>query len=94
MMGPLRESPTAKRTTPVKKGFKPMSLGPNQVPTLLLTFEWDGKTVHKETSGFEGKKCTEITKFIEDALNGTDKKITFKPEFYRKTPDSGNRITA
>ena len=51
---------------------------------LTITFEWDGKTVHKETSGFEGKSCAEKTKFIEDALNGVNQKRRFKSEYNHK----------
>lgn len=50
---------------------------------LTLTFEWDGKTVNKETSGFEGKSCTAETAFIEEALNGRNKKLKKKSEYYR-----------
>lgn len=71
-----------------------MSLVPKKDPILKLTFEWDGKTVHKEAIGFEGKNCVKATDFIEKALSAHDQKTTFKPEYHRKTPDSGNRITA
>lgn len=50
---------------------------------LILTFEWDGKTVKKETSGFSGESCVEKTKFIERAL-GNGKKRQFKEEYYEK----------
>ena len=53
-------------------------------PEVKITFEWDGETVNKETSGFKGKKCTEVTKFIEDALAGKDQKITYKSEYYQR----------
>ena len=49
-------------------------------PELILTFNWDG-TVVKETTGFSGKKCTEIMKFIEEALHGKNLKRTFKREY-------------
>lgn len=49
-------------------------------PELILTFNWDG-TVDKETTGFSGKKCTETTKFIEEALHGKNLKRTYKREF-------------
>jgi hypothetical protein len=70
------------------------AFGSKPIPTLKLTFEWDGKTVNKETSGFDGKTCTESTDFIEKALGAHDKNITFKPEYHKKSPDSGNRIHA
>jgi hypothetical protein len=50
---------------------------------IVLTFEWDGKTVHKETFGFEGKACTEETAFIEEALRGRNQKRKFKAEALR-----------
>lgn len=50
---------------------------------LLLTFEWDGKTVHKEASGFSGKNCTIETDFIEAALKAQNGKRRFKPEYLR-----------
>ena len=37
-------------------------------PEIILTFEWDGKTVHKETKNFSGKSCTAETGFIEETL--------------------------
>lgn len=49
--------------------------------TLTLTFENDGKTVHKETSGFQGKDCESVTAFIEQAL-GTVTEKTRKREYY------------
>lgn len=59
--------------------------------TMTLTFGWDG-SVKKETSGFTGKKCTERTKFIEEALGGKTTKRTFKPEYYA-TGDSEEKLT-
>jgi hypothetical protein len=59
---------------------------------MTLTFEWDGETVHKETSGFEGKACTEKTAFIEKALGGHATNRRFKDEYHKrkkKTFDSG-----
>ena len=49
---------------------------------LILTFEWDGTTVHKETKGFKGKSCTEVTKFIDKALGGETSNRKLKPEYY------------
>jgi hypothetical protein len=59
---------------------------------LVLTFDWDGKTVHKETKGFVGSTCVSKTKFIEDALGfANDRK--FKMEYYEeKDTDQGERI--
>lgn len=48
---------------------------------ITLIFEWDGKTVHKETEGFTGNDCVDETKFIEEAL-GKSSKRTFKSEYY------------
>jgi hypothetical protein len=48
---------------------------------IILTFEWDGKTVRNEVKGFKGKKCLANTKFIEDAL-GTPSNRRFKSEYY------------
>jgi hypothetical protein len=48
---------------------------------LILTFENDGKTVHKETSGFVGKDCEDVTAFIEQALGQVTEK-TRKREYY------------
>jgi len=50
---------------------------------LILTFEWDGKTIKKETKGFVGKTCMSKTKFIEDAL-GTSEDRKFKSEYYEE----------
>jgi len=48
---------------------------------MILTFEWDGHTVKKETKGFVGSGCITKTKFIEDAL-GTAKNRKKKAEYY------------
>jgi len=50
---------------------------------LILTFEWDGKTVHKETKGFVGKQCVEKTEFIEGAL-GKPQKRSMKADYYEE----------
>jgi hypothetical protein len=42
------------------------------MPELKITFEWDGKTVHKETNGFVGKDCEELTSFLEREMGGKD----------------------
>lgn len=49
----------------------------------ILTFEWDGETVHKETKGFTGKTCVEKTKFLEESL-GKAKDRKFKSEYYEE----------
>ena len=54
-------------------------------PELILTFNLDG-TVEKETVNFEGKSCTEMTAFLEEAVKAKDVKRQFKPEY--------NKITA
>jgi len=50
---------------------------------LILTFDWDGETVHKETKGFVGKSCTAKTKFIEEAL-GTAHDRKYKAVYYEE----------
>jgi len=52
---------------------------------IILTFEDDGKTVHKEVSGFSGKGCASATEFIEKAL-GKTKETKISPEYYIPTP--------
>lgn len=54
-----------------------------QEPELTLIFD-KGKVL-KETSGFEGKSCTETTAFVEEILNAKNQKVTFKPEYSRNT---------
>ena len=48
---------------------------------VVVTFDWDGKGVHKETFGFVGKACTDETKFVEEALKGSTQKRRFKAEY-------------
>ena len=48
---------------------------------IVVTFDWDGKGVHKETNGFVGKACTDETKFVEEALKGSKQKRRFKAEY-------------
>jgi disulfide oxidoreductase YuzD len=36
-----------------------------------------------ETSGFEGKSCTEATEWIEEALGAKNQKKKFKSEYYK-----------
>jgi hypothetical protein len=64
-----------------------------QDPEVVLTFNLDG-TVEKEAIGFEGKNCTEVTDFIEKALNAKDQKIRYKPEYLRQNKGNVNRIRA
>jgi len=53
------------------------------MPEMTMTFEWDGETVHKETSGFEGKECISKTKKFEDSLGDTGHR-KLKSEFYEE----------
>lgn len=53
---------------------------------LILTFEWDGKTVHKETKGFVGSECVKKTAFIEKAL-GEAKDRKLKTEYYEEAQE-------
>ncbi len=50
---------------------------------IILTFEWDGKTVKKETKGFTGSSCIKDTKFLEDAL-GKPKNRRKKAKYYEE----------
>jgi len=52
------------------------------MPEILLTFERDGKTVHKETSGFKGKDCESLTEFLDQALGATDLERIHTREYY------------
>jgi len=61
------------------------------MPEIILTFELDGKTVHKETKGFTGSNCVSKSKFIEDALGGKTKNRMFKSEYYEKEKTKENR---
>lgn len=56
------------------------------MPELILTFEWDGQTVHKETKGFVGSECVSKTRFIEKAL-GTAKDRKHKVEYYEEAQE-------
>lgn len=53
---------------------------------IKLTFEWDGKTVHKEVNGFQGGGCLKQTDFINQAL-GTTIEEEMKPEYYLPNPE-------
>jgi xanthine dehydrogenase iron-sulfur cluster and FAD-binding subunit A len=61
-------------------------------PEMILTFEWDGKTVNKETIGFTGKTCTEKTAFIEEALHGKNLKRSFKKEYVQADQQRTDRL--
>lgn len=62
------------------------------MPELILVFEWDGKTVHKETKGFTGKSCVQKTKFIEDALGKAGER-KLKADYYEEDKNQEtNRI--
>jgi hypothetical protein len=50
---------------------------------IVVTFDWDGKGVHKETFGFDGKACVEETAFVEEALKGRNQKRKFKAEYLK-----------
>jgi hypothetical protein len=52
---------------------------------IILTFENDGKTVHKKTVGFIGTDCVKMTKFIEDALGGIDGERQYTTEYYEQS---------
>lgn len=52
-------------------------------PQIILTFEMDGKTVHKETKGFIGSECISKTLFIEKALGKAGER-TRKSEFFQE----------
>jgi hypothetical protein len=62
------------------------------MPEVILTFEWDGKTVNKEAIGFDGKTCIEQTDFIEKALGAVNQKRRFKPEYLRQTKQKDTRL--
>lgn len=53
----------------------------NKEALLILTFENDGKTIHKETKGFSGKQCMEVTEFIEKGLNASNVERTHTREY-------------
>ena len=52
---------------------------------IVLTFEWDGSTVHKDVNGFKSNTCLKETDFIDKAL-GTVVSVTKKPEFFIPVP--------
>lgn len=62
---------------------------------IKLTFDWDGKTVKKEVSGFEGISCADATSFIEKGL-GTVVATEFKHEYHIPEPviiDQFNKVS-
>ena len=63
-----------------------------QSPELTLIFD-NGKVL-KETSGFEGKSCTETTAFVEEILNAKNQKITFKREYMHNTKKAERGLLA
>lgn len=50
---------------------------------IIMIFDWDGKTIRKDTKGFLGEECVSKTKFLEDAL-GTSSGRVYKGEFYEE----------
>ena len=59
-------------------------------PEMILVFEWDGKTVHKETKGFVGTDCVTKTKFIEDAL-GKGGSRKYKTEYHDESTNQESK---
>lgn len=59
---------------------------------IILTFEWNGKTIHKETKGFSGNDCVKKTKFLEDAL-GTTGPRKLKAEYYAEQNETEREQT-
>jgi len=57
---------------------------------IVLTFEWDGETVHKNVVKGEGKDCIASTKFIEDAL-GDPGERHLKAEYYHEERNQEQR---
>jgi len=53
---------------------------------IKLTFKWDGKTVNKEVSGFQGNGCLSQTQFIDAAL-GTVQESEMKSDFFVPNPE-------
>lgn len=56
---------------------------------ITMTFEWDGKTVHKDVKGAKGKGCIKATKFLEEDL-GTAGERHLKAEFYHAEKQESN----
>ena len=63
-------------------------------PTLTLDFEWDGKTVHKETSGFTGPDCEKLTSFIEEGLKANKGTKKYKAEFVKTEKKNTLRLNS
>lgn len=59
------------------------------MPEIIVTFEWDGKTVHKETKGFTGNECVSKTKFIEESLGNAGKR-KYKADYYKDKDEEQN----
>lgn len=58
---------------------------------MILTFEWDGKTVHKEVKGMTGSNCIGKTEFMEKAL-GQAGEHQLKSEYYEQVEDHEDRL--
>lgn len=59
---------------------------------MLLVFEWDGKTIRKETKGFKGQECVKKTSFIEESL-GDAKQRKYTNEFFTESNKEQNKNT-
>jgi Protein of unknown function (DUF2997). len=59
---------------------------------IILTFELDGKTVHKQTKGFTGSDCVSKTKFIEEALGTTVGERRKTSEYYETEKEDAQRV--
>ena len=59
---------------------------------IILTFEWDGKTIHKETKGFTGKQCVDKSKYLEDSLGGAGER-KYKVEYYARQQEESRART-
>jgi hypothetical protein len=64
------------------------------MPEMILTFEWDGKTVHKKTKGFKGSSCVKETKFIEEGLGKPGERKTTAEYYIREQQKNQNRNRA
>lgn len=64
------------------------------MPEIILTFEWDGKTVNKETKGFVGTECVSKTKFLEDDLGKAVNRRKKAEYFEDKEENKKDRLKA
>jgi hypothetical protein len=62
------------------------------MPELILTFEMDGKTVHKQTKGFSGSDCVSKTKFVEDALGAPVGERKKTSDYYESERNDTERV--